>query len=124
MSNDELKTCLFMVMYKNQEEGDDLIKYYKHLVARLSGKEKKVINRVIELFKYKGYHDLLPEISEWKPPKYPLTGQDLIDRNIKKGPVFAKTLDALRQVWIDSDFQLTREELLDKIEEVIQHVRT
>ncbi|XP_053401627.1 uncharacterized protein LOC128557688 isoform X2 [Mercenaria mercenaria] len=121
VSNDELKTCLFIVMYRDQEEGDDLIKHYKHLIARLSGKEKKVVNRVLELFKYKGLHDMISEISEWTPPKYPITGQDLIEKDIKRGPVFAKTLDALRQVWIDSDFQLTREELLEKIDEVIAH---
>jgi tRNA nucleotidyltransferase/poly(A) polymerase len=124
VSNEELKTCLFIVMYRDQEEGDDLIQYYKHLITRLSGKEKYVIRRVIELFKYKGLHEMITEISEWTPPKFPLTGQDLLDKEIKRGPVFAKTLEALRTVWIDSDFKLTREELVEKIDEMVAHVRT
>lgn len=124
VSNEELKTCLFIVMYRDQEEGDDLIQYYKHLITRLSGKEKYVVRRVIELFKYKGLHEMIAEISEWTPPKFPLTGQDLLDKEIKRGPVFAKTLEALRTVWIDSDFKLTREELVEKIDEMVAHVRT
>ena len=124
VSNDELKTCLFIEMYRDKEEGDDLIKHYKHLIARLSGKEKQVVKRVIELFKYKGLHEMIPEISEWTPPKYPLTGQDLLNKDIKRGPVFAKTLDALRVEWINSDFQLTREELIDKIDEMMAQIKS
>lgn len=124
VSNDELKTCLFAVMYRDRDEGDDLLKYYKHLIAKMSGKEKKVINRVIELFKYKGYNDMMSEIQDWTPPKYPITGQDLIDKEIKRGPVFAKTLDALRTQWIESDFELTREDLLERIDEVMAYIRS
>lgn len=125
VSNDELKTCLFIVMYRDKDDGgDDLIQHYKHLITRLSGKEKKVFDKVLELFKYRGYYDMISEISEWTPPKFPINGQDLIGRDMKKGPIFAKTLEALRNLWIESDFQLTREELLDKIDEVVNHVKS
>lgn len=124
VSNDELKTCLFIVTYRDQQEGKDLVQHYKHMVARKSGKEKRVIDQVLELLKYKGYKDLMKEFKDWTPPKYPITGQDLIDKNIKRGPVFSKTLDALRVVWIDSDFKLSREELLDKIDSVMDDIRS
>lgn len=123
VSNDELKTCLFVVNYRDCLEGDDPCTYYKQLITRLSGKEKKVINKVLELLKYKNYTDLFNEISEWTPPKFPLTGMDLIARHVKKGPVFAKTLDVLRVRWIDSDFKLSHEDLVAMIDEVLAEVR-
>ncbi|KAL4237558.1 CCA tRNA nucleotidyltransferase 1 [Mactra antiquata] len=123
VSNDELKTCLFIVKYRDSEEGDDLCTYYKHLIARLSGKEKTTRTKVLELLKYKGYNDLREEILAWTLPQLPVNGKDLIIGGVKKGPVFAKTLDRLRIRWIESDFKLTREELLEMVDEVLKEIR-
>jgi len=123
MSNEELCNCLFIVKYRDKEESEDVLKHYQHLIARLSGKEKKVIERVVELLKYKGNEKVANAISAWTPPKLPITGKDLVEQNLSKGPVFAKTLDELRRRWIDSDFQLTYDELKVQITEVVDTIR-
>lgn len=120
MSNDELKNCLFIVLYRDKPEPEDVLKHYQHLIARLSGKEKKVIEKVVELLKYKGNERIAKAISEWTPPKLPVTGKDLVDHNLKKGPLFARTLEELRRRWIDSDFELSNEELRKQIPEVVE----
>lgn len=123
MSNDELCNCLFIVNYRDHQESADVLKHYQHLIAQLSGKERKVVGRVIELLKYKGNEKVCSAITAWTPPKLPITGKDLIDHQLTKGPVFSKTLDELRRRWIDSDFQLTYEDLKGQISEVVDIIR-
>lgn len=122
MSNEELSNCLFIVGFRDRPESEDVLKHYQHLIAGLAGKEKKVINKVAELLKYKGNAVVAKKISEWTPPKLPVTGKDLVDHNLKKGPVFAKTLDELRRRWIKSDFQMSYEELKGQIPEIVDTI--
>ena len=119
-STDELKLCLFIVLNRDLTEDGDIVKFYKHLMVDRAGKELKVKAHVCELLKYKGYNSALHEISKWEQPKLPVTGKDLLDRNMQKGPIFAKSLNALRQLWIESDFQLTKKELLDQLDSVVK----
>ncbi|QKV17087.1 CCA tRNA nucleotidyltransferase [Oricola thermophila] len=52
---------------------------------------------------------------EWKRPKFPLTGADMIAAGHRSGPAVGETLRALEESWIDSGFTLTREALLERI---------
>ena len=45
-------------------------------------------------------------------PAFPIKGQDLIDAGLKAGPALGRKLHTLERDWIDSAFQLNREELL------------
>lgn len=51
-------------------------------------------------------------IKFWEIPTFPVTGQDLLDRGMKPGVELGSTLRTMRQVWKDSRFQLTKEDLL------------
>ena len=73
-----------------------------------------------ELLKYRGEAALLEEFANWTPPRFPITGYDLFNHKVPKGPVFAKTLNDLRQMWKESSYQMTKEELMDRIEEVVK----
>jgi poly(A) polymerase len=48
----------------------------------------------------------------WRPGVMPLTGQDLIAHGVAPGPDMGETLRLLEDRWIESDFSLSREELL------------
>jgi poly(A) polymerase len=48
----------------------------------------------------------------WRRPVLPVTGDDLIARGVPEGPPVGAGLRKLETYWIDSDFTLTREELL------------
>ncbi|MDG7056420.1 MAG: CCA tRNA nucleotidyltransferase [Wolbachia endosymbiont of Meromenopon meropis] len=45
-------------------------------------------------------------------PKFPLSGDDLIDIGFQSGKILGSNLELLRQRWEDSSYSLTREELL------------
>ena len=122
MSTDELKTGLFIVNHRDKDPGSDKHKFYQHLLVGVSGKEPKTKNRICELLKYKGLHDDEEFIRNWKLPKLPINGQDVMDIVGKKGPITGKVLDELRRRWILSDFKLTKDELLSQIGEIVEAI--
>lgn len=55
-------------------------------------------------------------LKRWEKPKYPLKGGDLIASGMTPGPEVSATLKQLEQVWVDSDFTLGRDELLQRLD--------
>jgi tRNA nucleotidyltransferase (CCA-adding enzyme) len=51
-------------------------------------------------------------VKKWEVPVFPVTGQDLLDRGMKPGVELGNTLRSLRQEWKDSNFKMTKEDLL------------
>lgn len=48
----------------------------------------------------------------WKRPDFPLKGEDLLAAGMAPGPPLGKALARLEKLWIESDFTLSRRELL------------
>jgi tRNA nucleotidyltransferase/poly(A) polymerase len=48
----------------------------------------------------------------WNPPKFPISGADLLSHGVDNGPALGQMLETLEQKWVDSSFTLTRKELL------------
>ena len=53
-------------------------------------------------------------IHGWCPPRFPLTGQDVLDAGLK-GPEIGQALKSAENAWIESDFTLGRAELLGRL---------
>jgi poly(A) polymerase len=51
----------------------------------------------------------------WQRPVFPVTGDDLLARGIPEGPPIGAGLRKLETYWIDSDFTLSRDDLLAKV---------
>jgi poly(A) polymerase len=62
-----------------------------------------------------GIDKVIAEAAEWEIPVLPLSGQDLIAAGIEEGPVVGETLRKLEKMWLESDFALTREALLERL---------
>ncbi|GAB1603389.1 CCA tRNA nucleotidyltransferase 1, mitochondrial-like [Argonauta hians] len=110
MSKEELNLMSFLVEERYKISQENIIKHYKDKV--LSVRDGKMKGRILELFKYLGEEDLFKKFHEWIPPKFPVTGYDLMKQNIPKGPIFNQTLNFLKDEWKESDCNLTKEELL------------
>ena len=122
LSNEEVKLGLFIVKHRSDYLTDNPVKYCKELLIDSAGKEPKVKDKICELLKYHGENELLQVFSAWTPPPFPVTGYDLVERKVPKGPVFNKTLNQLRQIWKRSDFKMSKEDLLNKVDEVVKTV--
>ncbi len=48
----------------------------------------------------------------WTPPEFPLSGKDLKMAGVEPGPKMGKVLDALKALWVRSNFTADREKLL------------
>jgi len=48
----------------------------------------------------------------WRRPVFPVGGKDLVAKGFDAGPEVGKRLKALEQLWVESEFTLSREELL------------
>ena len=57
--------------------------------------------------------NVLQEVEDAIVPIFPLRGRDLIDHELASGEKVGRVLDSLEQQWIDSNFNLNRDELLN-----------
>lgn len=54
-------------------------------------------------------------LAAWDVPELPVKGTDLLERGFEKGPLLGAKLKELENEWIESDFNLKRDDLLAKI---------
>jgi poly(A) polymerase len=54
----------------------------------------------------------------WEPPVFPLTGNDLLSHGIKEGKPLGTWLKKAESWWEESDYRLTKEQILDRIKGV------
>lgn len=66
---------------------------------------------MLELLKYVGKRELYEHIINWKQPHYPLNSKVLMENGINEKRV-GRVASLLRDIWADSNFEMTREELL------------
>lgn len=57
--------------------------------------------------------ELIEYAENWEKPTFPVLGRDLIKTGVKAGPVLGQMLKKLETEWVQSDFNLSREELLE-----------
>ena len=67
----------------------------------------------------KEWMSILGQISKLKSPIFPLKANDLLNFGLKEGPIIGEILTQIEQDWIDSNFELKKEELLLKSKALI-----
>ena len=120
MSNEETKIAMFILQHRTDPIGSPPLRYCMDLHNDTVAREPKIKDRIKELLKYRGEEKLLKEFQNWSPQRFPITGYDLFSKNVPKGPVFSKTLNELRRMWKESNYQMSKEELVDRIEDVVK----
>ncbi len=65
-----------------------------------------------EMMKAAGYSRLLDFAVGWTKPVFPVTGAELLAQGMKPGPEVGKRLKELEDKWLNSDFKLTKSQLL------------
>lgn len=70
---------------------------------------------VLSILRTLGKGHIAKEIADWIPPSMPVTGRDLIASGMRPGVDMGRRLDAMRQAWIDSDFTMGRDELMERV---------
>lgn len=73
---------------------------------------------VYELLKYKGLNDLLIKIKQWNVPKFPVNGVMVLSKGVRQGPGMRKVLEKLFYIWKESNYTMSSDELLDKVNQI------
>ncbi|MBP5215754.1 MAG: CCA tRNA nucleotidyltransferase [Alphaproteobacteria bacterium] len=77
--------------------------------------DKLLITAAIEKNKPANLNTILQDIENAVVPIFPVRGRDIVNAGITQDAKIGNTLLVLEQQWIDSDFSLTRDELLNSI---------
>lgn len=105
LSGDELKLLRFLTdrngVHLNFSDLKDIATTKDH------GKDYAV-----ELAAAHGLGDIHTLIKEWEVPVFPVAGRDLIDQGVQPGPDMGKLLKTLERQWKDSDYRLSKQDLI------------
>lgn len=78
-------------------------------------RSKLLLQAAVEMRKPENLHELLQKIENTIVPVFPVRGKDIIAAGVDNNRKIGEILDRVEQKWIDSGFNLTREELLSEI---------
>ena len=107
MSRGEKDLLHFLVTNKKtrlvQTTAEDMI---------IAGEDKA---KLIALAQMQGLKQLADTLAQFQPPVFPVQGRDLLDKGMTSGPSVGIALDKLKAIWKDSNYKLSKQQLLDKL---------
>ena len=95
---------------KQREDFVSWARFHPFFDELLSAFNRRVLPDIRERIKH---------IAQIKLPEFSIKGRDVIAAGIKDNRKIGEVLDELEQIWIDSDFNLSHEELLQRLPELI-----
>jgi len=122
LSSYERELGLFVCMNREDKLCEDPLFPYQILLVKATRKENDIREYIEQILTYRGDTKLLSQFQEWEAPKFPINGHHLNSRGITGGRLFHHILEALKKRWINSNFTLSEEQLLDNFEEIVQEV--
>jgi len=63
---------------------------------------------------------LLPTARSWTPPRFPLTGDEVMAAGVAKGPLVGQVLREVEAWWVESDFPDDKLALIERLKSVAQ----
>ena len=123
LSNAEKQLGRFITTNRQLPDNTEFpLKPYQDILVSCPSKYAEQLRRqVVELLYYQGNFELIRDITEWKIAEFPVNGNDLKQYNIKPGPTFGKILNRLKELWKESYYTLSRQELLEKVKGLLQN---
>ena len=76
---------------------------------------------VLELVKYRGIKEIYGNLNKWDVPKFPVKG-NVFQTIIKQDPNIGVVLNKLRHIWIENNFTLTQDDLLEQVPSVLKEL--
>jgi poly(A) polymerase len=63
---------------------------------------------------------LLPTARSWTPPKFPLSGDEVMAAGVAKGPLVGEVLREVEAWWVENDFPEDKLGLIERLKAVVQ----
>lgn len=81
-------------------------------------KNKLLIEQALQKRIIPSTMDIVKNIDETEVPAFPLRGKDIIEAGIADNRKIGAVLNNLEQIWVENDFELSKEQLLSRLPEV------
>lgn len=121
----ERDLVLFVVRHRCDKKSlGDGLKPYQALLFTTKGKVGDVQEWICEVLKYRADAELLERFRCWDVPRFPVNGNMLLERGLRSGPKFATVLGKLKEIWFESDFAMSSDELLQRLPEILAQVKS
>jgi poly(A) polymerase len=88
-------------------------------VHRVGGDVYGDLVRLAQARGHEGGEAALTLAATWRPPAFPLGGQDLLARGVRPGPDLGRLLEAVRRAWEQADFTLDRAACLERLDALL-----
>ncbi|XP_047114688.1 CCA tRNA nucleotidyltransferase 1, mitochondrial [Schistocerca piceifrons] len=106
---------LFIVENREDKISVNPLRPYQALVINSKYKAPDCRDYAREVLKYRGDHQLLAEFDSWELPRFPLNGNMLREKGVPGGKITGLVMKQLKEIWIESDFNMSPEDLLAQI---------
>lgn len=119
LSNSDRDLALFLVQHREYKPCEKSLKPYQKLVLLQTMKKYEVFQEYVkELFRYNDAMQLLNEFERWTIPKFPVSGSMLVI-HVPIQKMIGTVLTELKRIWIDADFKLTGEQLMEHVSSIV-----
>lgn len=113
-ANPEITDAVFArELYRHGQGG-----LQRRLRLALSSARAQAVNDDAALMKAGRISNLLSQAERFERPRFPLTGGDLLKAGIAAGPKVGALLQTLENQWVEMNFSLSREKLLERLEKL------
>ncbi|CAL8110999.1 unnamed protein product [Orchesella dallaii] len=120
----ERDLCLFLLVHRKTTVVENSIRPFQRLLVFSKNKGTDVRQWVEEVMKYDGAIGLLEEFRNWQLPKFPVSGNILIENKVPAGRTMTRVMNELKDIWIDSNFTATADELVTSLPQILKEVST
>ncbi|KAK7590884.1 hypothetical protein V9T40_002497 [Parthenolecanium corni] len=127
LSSFDRDLALFLIYHKcDGTEGKppvNRLKPYQYLLICTKLPKELMREYIIELLKFKDEEQLIKQFQSWTLPTIPINGHDVKSAGVKNNKEIGTILEALTALWVESDFQLSKEELLQKLPGILSQLQ-
>ncbi|EZA62403.1 hypothetical protein DMN91_010686 [Ooceraea biroi] len=122
LSRSDRDLGLFLVQHKEYKPCEESLKSYQRLVFIQPRVKHDVYRELVkELLRYRGATELVEEFERWKIPQFPISG-NMLKEHVSKHTLIGSVVAELKRIWLDEDFKLTSEQLLERIPSILSEV--
>ena len=124
-SNIERDTILYII--ENRDKTVPIKSFQSQLAMASAPERSKLIQRIKCYLIVKGDFDTLAKLHDWKVPDFPISGvavAQIVRRHKLPGKFNRILLCSLTEEWVESDFKLSENELMQMIETKLSDIKS
>ncbi|XP_020298480.1 CCA tRNA nucleotidyltransferase 1, mitochondrial isoform X2 [Pseudomyrmex gracilis] len=125
LSNSDRDLAFFLIQCREcgPSSSEISVKPYQLLVFTQPTHKYEVFREYTkELLRYRGAIELLREFEQWTVPHFPINGSMLKDRGTEH-KLIGLVITELKRLWVEEDFQLTENQLLDRLPKILDKLK-